>query len=117
MCYEESGCLQFSPIGLRLEDVEIIIKTMVAGVRPDDLDVSITRDSITIRGKRSEDRTVSSDEYLHRELYWGSFARTIALPEEIDVDGAEAVEKYGMLVLNLPKIDKNRQTKLRVKGN
>ena len=96
---------------------EIIIKTMVAGVRPDDLDVSITRDSITIRGKRSEDRTVSSDEYLHRELYWGSFARTIALPEEIDVDGAEAVEKYGMLVLNLPKIDKNRQTKLRVKGN
>ncbi len=96
---------------------EIIIKTMVAGVRPDDLDVSITRDSVTVRGKRSEDRTVSGDEYLHRELYWGSFARTIALPEEIDVDGAEAVEKYGMLVLTLPKIDKNRETKLRVKGN
>ena len=96
---------------------EIIIKTMVAGVKPDDLDVSITRDSVTIRGKRSEDTTVSNDEYFHRELYWGSFVRTIALPEEIDVDGAEAVEKYGMLVLHLPKIDKNRQTKLRVKGN
>ena len=96
---------------------EIIIKTMVAGVKPDDLEVSITRDSITIRGKRDEDRTVSSDEYLHRELYWGSFIRTITLPEEIDVDGAEAVEKYGMLILHLPKLDKNRQTKLRVKGN
>jgi HSP20 family protein len=96
---------------------EIIIKTMVAGVKPDDLDVSITRDSITIRGKRSEDRTVSNDEYFHRELYWGSFARTITLPEEIDVDGAEAIEKHGMLVLHLPKLDKNRQTKLRVKGN
>src|SRR3989344_1250852 len=96
---------------------EIIIKTMVAGVKPDDLDVSITRDSITIRGKRDEDRTVSSDEYLHRELYWGSFARTITLPEEIEVDGAEAIEKYGMLVLHLPKLDKNRQAKLRVKGN
>ena len=96
---------------------EIIIKTMVAGVKPDDLDVSITRDSVTIRGKRSEDTTVSNDEYFHRELYWGSFVRTIALPEEIDVDGAEAVEKYGMLVLHLPKVDKNRQTKLRVKGN
>ena len=95
---------------------EIIIKTMVAGVKPDDLDVSITRDSITIRGKRDEDRTVSSDEYLHRELYCGSFIRTITLPEEIDVDGAEAVEKYGMLILHLPKLDKNRQTKLRVKG-
>lgn len=96
---------------------EIIIKTMVAGVKPDDLDVSITRDSVTIRGKRIEDRTVSNDEYFHRELYWGSFARTIALPEEIDVDGADATEKYGMLILSLPKLDKNRQTKLRVKGN
>jgi len=96
---------------------EIIIKTMVAGVKPDDLDVSISRDSVTIKGKRTEDRTISSNEYFHRELYWGSFARTIELPEEIDVDGSEAVEKHGMLVLHLPKLDKNRQTKLRVKGN
>ena len=96
---------------------EIIIKAMVAGVKPEDLDVSISRDAITIHGKRSEDRTVSSDEYLHRELYWGSFVRTVTLPEEIDVDGAEATEKYGMLILHLPKLDKNRQTKLRVKGN
>ena len=95
---------------------EIIIKTMVAGVKPEDLDVSISRDSVTIRGERSEDRTVSGDEYFHRELYWGSFARTVNLPEEVDVDGAEAVEKYGMLILHLPKLDRNRQTKLRVKG-
>lgn len=96
---------------------EIIIKTMVAGVKPDDLDVSITRDSVTIRGERGEERTVSSDEYIHRELYWGSFSRTVSLPEEINVDEAEASEKYGMLILRLPKLDKNRQTKLRVKGN
>lgn len=96
---------------------EIVIKTMVAGVKPDDLDVSITRDSVTIHGERSEDRTVSGDDYLHRELFWGAFSRTINLPEEIDVDGAEAVEKHGMLILRLPKLDKNRETKLRVKGN
>lgn len=95
---------------------EIVIKTMVAGVKPEDLDVSITRDSVTVHGERSEDRTVSGDDYIHRELYWGSFSRTIELPEEIDVDGAEAVEKHGMLILRLPKLDKNRQTKLRVKG-
>ena len=95
---------------------EIIIKTMVAGVKPEDLEVSITRDSVTIRGKRSEDRSVSNHEYYHRELYWGSFARTITLPEEISVDEAEAVEKHGMLILHLPKVDKNRQAKLRVKG-
>ena len=96
---------------------EIIVKTMVAGVKPDDLDVSITRDSVTVRGTRSEDLTVSDDEYIHRELYWGTFARTVSLPEEIDVDGAEAVEKQGMLVLHLPKLDKNREAKLKVKGN
>lgn len=96
---------------------EIVIKTMVAGVRPEDLDVSITRDSVTIHGERSEDRTVSGDDYLHRELFWGAFSRTIQLPEEIDVDEAEALEKYGMLILRLPKLDKNKETKLRVKGN
>lgn len=96
---------------------EIIIKTMVAGVKPDDLDVAITRDQVTIRGKRAEDRTVAGEDYYHRELYWGTFSRTIVLPEEIDVDEAEAVEKFGLLILKLPKLDKNRQTKLRVKAS
>lgn len=95
---------------------EIIIKTMVAGVKPDDLDVSISRDSVTIRGERREDRTVSDGDYIHKELYWGSFSRTVPLPKEIDVDEAEALEKFGMLILRLPRLDKNRQTKLKVKG-
>jgi HSP20 family molecular chaperone IbpA len=96
---------------------EIIIKTMVAGVKPEDLDVSITRDTVTVRGKREEDRTVADSDYMHRELYWGSFYREINLPEEIDVEEAEAVEKYGLLIIRLPKIDKNRQTKLKVKAS
>lgn len=95
---------------------EIVIKAMVPGVKPDDLDVSITRDNVTIRGERSEDRTVSGDDYIHRELFWGSFVRDIPLPEEISVDDAEAVEKHGLLIIRLPKLDKNRQTKLKVKG-
>ena len=96
---------------------EIVIKTMVAGVKPEDLDVAISRDSVTIRGKREEDRTVSGEDYFHRELYWGTFSRTVVLPTEVDVDEAEAVEKYGLLILRLPKLDKNRQTKLRVKAS
>ena len=96
---------------------EIVIKTMVPGVKPDELDVSITRDLVTIRGERSEDRTVSDDDYVHRELYWGSFVREIPLPEEISVDDAEASEKHGLLILRLPKLDKHRQTRLKVKGN
>ena len=96
---------------------EIIIKAMVSGVKPDDLDVSITRDSVTIRGERREERSVSDEDYLHKELYWGAFSRMIPLPEEIDVDEAEAVEKNGMLILHLPKLDRNREARIRVKGN
>lgn len=93
----------------------VVVKSMIAGVRPEDLDVSITRESVTIRGKREEERVSETDDYLVRELYWGSFSRTIALPEEIDVDEAEAVEKHGLLILKLPRLDKRRQSKLKVK--
>lgn len=95
---------------------DIIIKTMVAGVKPEDLDVAITREMVTIRGKREEDRTVSGEDYYHRELYWGSFSRTIVLPKEVDIEEAEAVEKYGLLILKLPKLDKNKEARLKVKG-
>lgn len=93
----------------------IVVKSMIAGVRPEDLDVSITRDSVTIRGKREEERVSQSDDYLLRELYWGSFSRTVSLPEEVDVDEAEAIEKHGLLILKLPKLDKRRLSKLKVK--
>jgi len=95
---------------------DIIVKTMVAGVHPRDLDVTITRDMVTIRGKREEASTVKADEYFHRELYWGSFSRTILLPQEVEVEEAEAVEKHGLLILKLPKVDKDRQTKLKIKS-
>lgn len=96
---------------------EIVIKTMVAGVKPEDLDVSISRDMVTLKGKRESERTIADDDYFHKELYWGSFSRTIVLPQEIDVDAAEAIEKHGLLIIKLPKLDKNRQTRLKVRGN
>ena len=93
----------------------IVVKAMIAGVRPEDLDVSITRDMVTIRGTREEERIARDEDYFARELFWGSFSRAIQLPEEIDVDEAEAVEKHGLLILKLPKLDKKRQSKLKVK--
>ena len=93
----------------------IVVKAMIAGVRPEDLDVSITRDMVTIRGTREEERIARDEDYFSRELFWGSFSRMIQLPEEIDVDEAEAVEKHGLLILKLPKLDKRRQSKLKVK--
>jgi len=98
-------------------DNEIIIKTMVAGVKPDDLDVSITRDMVTIKGKREAERTVDENDFFHRELYWGIFSRTIVLPQEIDVEESEAIEKHGLLIIRLPKLDKHRQTRLKIKAS
>ncbi len=93
----------------------IIVKSMIAGVRPEDLDISITRDAVTIRGHREEEKIAREEDYFARELYWGSFSRTIQLPEEIDVDEADAVEKHGLLILKLPKLDMKKQSKLKVK--
>jgi HSP20 family protein len=94
---------------------DIIIKTMVAGVKPEDLEISINRDMVTIKGKRETDNTIPDQDYFYRELYWGSFSRTILLPQEIDIDESEAIEKNGLLVIKLPKTNKEKQAKLRVK--
>ena len=96
---------------------DIVVKTMIAGVKPEDMDISITRDMITIKGKRQESQDIQGEDYYYRELYWGSFSRTVMLPQEIDVDGAEATERNGLLTLRLPKLDKNRQTKIKVKSS
>ncbi len=95
---------------------ELIIRAIVAGVKPHDLDVQISRDMVTIAGERENILEIEEEDYYHRELYWGSFSRNIILPEEIDVEESSAEEKHGMLEIHLPKIDKNKKTKLQVKS-
>ena len=95
---------------------EIVIRAFVAGVRPDELNVSISRDMVVIEGSRDERDSVDESDYFTRELFWGSFSRTILLPQEVDVDNSTAGAKDGLLSIILPKLDKARQTKLRVKA-
>ncbi len=95
----------------------IIIKAMIAGVKPSDVDVDITRDSLTLKATRHDEHEIEDENFHMRELYWGTFARTIALPEEVDVDLAEAKEKHGLLIITLPKLDKHRKAKLQIKSN
>jgi len=95
---------------------DIIVQTMIAGVKPEDLSVEIGRDMITIKGKRDENKTITEDDKFISELYWGAFSRTILLPQEVEPEEAEAVEKHGLMIIKLPKIDKNKKTNLRVKS-
>jgi len=95
---------------------DIIVQTMVAGVKPDDLELTIARDMITIRGKREDFRNIDDENYFTKELYWGSFSRTILLPQEIEPEEAEATEKHGLLTIKLHKIDKEKKTSVKVKS-
>ncbi|MEZ4104649.1 MAG: Hsp20/alpha crystallin family protein [Candidatus Paceibacterota bacterium] len=105
------------PVDMYQTGDAIVIRALVAGVSPNDLDISITRDMVTIRGVREEYQETNDDNYFHRELFWGSFSRTLVLPEEVVIDESEAQEKHGMLEIRLPKLDKHRSTQLKVKSN
>lgn len=93
----------------------IIIQSAVAGTDPENLDITLTHDMITIKGTRTQSEEVKDDNYFYRELYWGSFSRSIILPEEVDEDKAEASIKNGILIIKLPKKSRGGQ-KLRVKS-
>ncbi len=97
-------------------DAAIVIKALIAGVQPNTVDISLTREMLTISGSRQDEREVEEDNYFQRELYWGSFTRTILLPEEVDVDLAEASEKHGILMIRLPKVNKKKEMKLKVRS-
>jgi len=104
------------PVDVHQTASDIIIRAFVAGVRPDELSISISRDMVEIEGSRMEREQTSGPDYFTRELFWGSFSRAIMLPQEIDVEASSASAKDGLLTIILPKLDKAKQTKLRVKA-
>ncbi len=104
------------PVDVYQTPNDIIIRSFIAGVRPDEMNVSISRDMVVIEGSREERDTITESDYFARELFWGKFAKTILLPQEVDVDASTATAKDGLLTIMLPKMDKSRQTKLKVKS-
>lgn len=104
------------PVDVHQTTSDIVIRAFVAGVRPDELAINIGRDMVEISGSRMEREQVATNDYFTRELFWGSFSRTILLPQEIDVEAASASAKDGLLTIILPRLDKAKQTKLRVKA-
>jgi len=103
------------PVDVYQSANEIVIRAFVAGVRADELNVSISRDMVIIEGSREERDTVADADYFTRELFWGSFSRTVLLPQEVDVENSSAGAKDGLLTIILPKHDKARQTKIKVR--
>jgi HSP20 family protein len=97
-------------------DNDIVIKSTIAGVKPEDLDVSINNDMITIRGERKQDEQVTEENYYYQECYWGSFSRSVILPVDVLADKVEASMKNGILTIRMPKADNTRTKKIQVRG-
>jgi HSP20 family protein len=92
----------------------VIIKSTIAGVRPEDIDVTIANDMVTIRGERKRDFEASSEDYFYQECYWGSFSRSVVLPVDVDIENVSADLKDGILTVILPKAAKAKAKKVRV---
>jgi len=97
-------------------DDDVIVKASIPGVKPDDINISVTGDTLTIRGEIKEDEEVKNANYHIRELRMGSFARSILLPGPVIADKAKAEFENGILKLSLPKADEIKPKTITVKA-
>ncbi len=93
---------------------ELVIESPIAGINPDDIDINISNDAVTIRGKRRRSNEIKEKDYLYQECFWGKFSRHIVLPQEIDPEKSIATFKNGVLKLVLPKLYRKKSKKLKV---
>ena len=83
---------------------KIIVKAPIAGVKPEDIDVAISEDVVTIRGDRKDEFAVEKDNYYVQECFWGSFSRSVILPASTVAEKADASLKDGVLTIQIPKV-------------
>ncbi len=94
----------------------VIIKSTIAGVKPEDIDIDINNDMITIKGKREAEYVVKKDDYFYQECYWGNFSRSIILPVEVKADKTDAELKNGILTITIPKAKASKAISVKVKS-
>jgi HSP20 family protein len=80
----------------------LVVRSTVAGVEPEDLDIAIHGDLLTVRGARAMREEVNEDDWFYRECYWGIFSRSLVLPFDVIPERAEAKLKNGILEIRLP---------------
>lgn len=95
-------------------DAEIIVKAEVPGVRKEDIEVSVTDNTITIKGSTRGEEKEEKGEYYRCEISRGAFARTVALPENVDSGKAKASFKDGVLELVMPKLQKTQRRRIAI---
>ena len=103
-------------LDVRETENEVIIDVEIPGLEPGDLDVSVTDGRLTVKGEKKLEREEKKGDYRLAERSYGSFSRTVRLPAPVEVEKAEAVHKQGVLTITLPKTEKSKPKKIRVKA-
>ena len=99
------------------KDNNFVVKAELPGVKKDDVDVSITGDTLTIRGQKKASKEVKEEDYYRCESHYGSFSRSITLPASVDAKKIEASYENGILEIHVPKAKEAVPTKVEIKGN
>nr|HID12371.1 Hsp20/alpha crystallin family protein [Anaerolineae bacterium] len=97
-------------------DDAIVIKSAIPGVKPEDLDVSVSGDTLTIKGETRAEEEVREENYIRRERRYGSFCRSLTIPVPVVADKAEAEFENGVLTLTLPKAEEVKPKPIKVKA-
>ncbi|MFH1749723.1 MAG: Hsp20/alpha crystallin family protein [bacterium] len=93
---------------------DVLIKAPIAGVKPENLDVSVTDGILTIKGERKQEETVKDQDFFAQECYWGAFARQFTLPTGIDSEKTNASLKNGVLTIKIPKEEKTKTRTIQI---
>lgn len=94
---------------------DIILKAPIAGVRSEDLEISITDEVISIKGQRKESEEIARENYFAQECYWGNFSRSYVLPMAVNSEKATAALKDGILTITIPKLEKTKTRTIEIK--
>lgn len=95
-------------------DEEIIVRAEVPGVAKDDLDISVTDNSVTIKGETKRETKEEKGDYYRCEISRGSFARTLTLPSNVDSENVKAKFDDGVLELTMPKVEKAKRRTIKI---
>lgn len=98
------------------KDDAFVVKASLPGIKPDDLDISISDNALTIRGEAKDEETTADGQYHLRERQYGAFARTVSLPTAVDVESVEATYKDGLLTLTALKTEDVKRKRITVKS-
>ncbi|RLC40377.1 MAG: Hsp20/alpha crystallin family protein [Candidatus Nealsonbacteria bacterium] len=93
-------------------ETEFCVQAPIAGVEPEDIDISIENEMLIIKGERREPEQNKEKNYFYQECYWGPFSRQIILPEDVDIQRVKATLKKGILTIKIPRVRRVKKKKI-----